>query len=537
MATILNLQTTVNTPKVNYKIDAVTSNRTIDGITIKFTITSSLSSSGSSLGSGSTYGIVGYIKVLGTEYSFTIKGTSDKWSGTTAHTVSRTITFTGIEPTATSITGITFRTTRTGDKDDGKIEHAGELASTKCSDITFESAHTPPTDVTYIMEETNQKLLDYGFPHDAIVENLSNKKFTISATLYDGANVQYAFVYNRINFHRVETTDNPATVYYDFGTNEIALDDEGLKVPIAVRITDSLGSGKFNNETNELAKAWDMYEYYPYNKITLIETGTTAKRNGQISGKVKLNVNGTFYNGFIGSINQTDGYKPTIKYKFWALGDEEPTTYDYEVPSNNIDISENNFSVNAYEIGSSIETNTNWFNPESAYKVKIFVEDNFVNYESKEKTITVGKATWTEYKDRVDFEKITIKGTEIFPVGYVYMSVDPTNPEYFFGGKWEQIKDMFLLGAGDTYEAGTTGGSATHKHSLTSGWANINSNGKTILYQYKTGTSWKANYQVVGSSGSSSSTSYSDVTTLGGTTDAGSNLPPYLTVYMWKRIE
>jgi hypothetical protein len=128
-------------------------------------------------------------------------------------------------------------------------------------------------------------------------------------------------------------------------------------------------------------------------------------------------------------------------------------------------------------------------------------------------------------------------GSFIYPVGSIYMSVNPTNPEYFFGGKWEQLKDMFLLGAGDTYEAGTTGGSATHNHGLASGYAHINSSGKTIIYQYKSGESWKANYQVTGSSGASSSTSYSDVTTLGGTTDAGSSLPPYLTVYIWKRIE
>ena len=466
MAVILNVQTSVNTPKVSYKIDAVTSNRTIDGITIKFTITSALTSSSSSLGSGSTYGINGYIKVLGTEYLFTIKGTSDKWSGTTTHTVTRTIPFTGIEPTATSITGITFRTTRTGDKDDGKIEHAGELASTKCSNITFESAHTPPSDVFYTMEETNPKLLQYGFPHDAIVENLSNKKFTIGATLYDGATVQYAFAYNRINFHRVETTDNPATVYYDFGSNEIALDDEGLRVPIAVRITDSLGSGKFNNETSELAKAWDMYDYYPYNKITLIETSTTAKRNGQTSGKVKLNVNGTFYNGFIGSINQTDGYKPTIKYKFWELGKEEPSTYDYEISSDDIIIENNTFKVINYEIGTTEETKINYFNPEIAYRVKVYVEDKFTNVESnQEKPIPIGEATWTEYKNRVDFKKITIKGNEVSygdtgwkPFSWTNSSYVGTSQSSYTLNQW-RVKDGILfiaVGVGATSTINTS---------------------------------------------------------------------------------
>lgn len=527
MATILNSKkSTIGSPYVYYTIEAKTSNRTINGITIKFDITAWLGSSGSSLGSGSTMGIIGYLKVLGTEYSVTIKGTSDKWSGTTKHTVSKTITIeTGLNPIDTSITGITFRTTRTGSANDGEIANSGELGATACSNITFEAAHTPPTDVTYTMVETNQKLIDAGIKDDVFVKGLSIKLFNISGTVYDDATIKKYAIFNRLNVF--STTTLPVIV--DLTQNELQTDLTYVsQIPIRAQIVDSFETAGYS--TN------DLYEYIQYNRINLVETSTTVKRNGQLSGKTKLNVKGNLFNGIVGNVDQST-YKPIVKYKFWQTGTEEPTSYDYEIPSDNITIENGVFSVSNYEIGSSVETDINWFNPDNAYKVKIYIEDNFTNYESQEKSIPVGEATWTEYRDRVDFKKITIKGTEIFPVGYVYMSVDPTSPEILFGGKWEQIKDKFLLGAGDTYEAGTSGGSDTHKHGLTSGWANINSSGKTIIYQYKAGTSWKANYQVVGSSGSSSSTSYSDVTTLGGTTDNGNNMPPYLTVYMWKRIE
>lgn len=53
----------------------------------------------------------------------------------------------------------------------------------------------------------------------------------------------------------------------------------------------------------------------------------------------------------------------------------------------------------------------------------------------------------------------------IYPVGCIYMSVSSTNPGFLFGGTWEQIEDTFLLCAGSTYLAGSTGGSATHTHS------------------------------------------------------------------------
>lgn len=50
----------------------------------------------------------------------------------------------------------------------------------------------------------------------------------------------------------------------------------------------------------------------------------------------------------------------------------------------------------------------------------------------------------------------------IYPVGSIYMSVASASPATLFGGTWEQLKDRFLLGAGDSYTAGDTGGSASH---------------------------------------------------------------------------
>ena len=55
----------------------------------------------------------------------------------------------------------------------------------------------------------------------------------------------------------------------------------------------------------------------------------------------------------------------------------------------------------------------------------------------------------------------------IYPVGAIYTSTNSTNPKDMFGfGTWEQIKDTFLLTAGDIYKAGNTGGAASHTHSI-----------------------------------------------------------------------
>ena len=52
----------------------------------------------------------------------------------------------------------------------------------------------------------------------------------------------------------------------------------------------------------------------------------------------------------------------------------------------------------------------------------------------------------------------------VYPIGSIYMSVVSTSPATLFGGTWEQLKDRFLLGAGDTYSAGDTAGAASKSY-------------------------------------------------------------------------
>lgn len=124
----------------------------------------------------------------------------------------------------------------------------------------------------------------------------------------------------------------------------------------------------------------------------------------------------------------------------------------------------------------------------------------------------------------------------VYPVGAVYLSVNATDPSTLFGGTWERIKDTFLLAAGDTYEAGGTGGEATHKltideipsHSHVTGISTSYSN-----YPPQTNTSggttgWRTvAYEL------NNPTRWSDYSSGGDA--AHNNMPPYLAVYVWKR--
>lgn len=148
----------------------------------------------------------------------------------------------------------------------------------------------------------------------------------------------------------------------------------------------------------------------------------------------------------------------------------------------------------------------------------------------------------------------------VYPVGSIYLSVISTNPQTFIGGTWVRLKDRFLLGAGDTYANGSTGGSATlqsHAHSIPvlSGTANSSTHShivttKTTSFGQGSQSAWRclswngtnADYsQTVYTNngtadGSHTHTVSTNASNTGSFGDGNSgNMPPYLTVYMWKR--
>lgn len=184
-----------------------------------------------------------------------------------------------------------------------------------------------------------------------------------------------------------------------------------------------------------------------------------------------------------------------------------------------------------------------------------------------------------------------------YPVGSIYLSVNSTNPGTLFGGTWEQIKDKFILACGSTYANGATGGASTHTHSIdghthtsaghthtiashthtsaahTHGagsyaaavnisdagqiYIGVSSSGYTASkYKrggnggYATGSndSNSSGAYVYGTSGSTTpgatggKSLTTNSTTPGATgstsltTKSASNLPPYLAVYVWKRV-
>ena len=200
-----------------------------------------------------------------------------------------------------------------------------------------------------------------------------------------------------------------------------------------------------------------------------------------------------------------------------------------------------------------------------------------------------------EYVDNATGSSVTFD--TIYPIGSIYMSVNNTDPGTLFAGTtWTRIQDTFLLAAGSTYTAGSTGGSATvtltsaqsgvpaHNHGssgLSVGGgattnAGTNTDGSWAILNAalgartgSTGTFGNASNTVLSSSGTTrykisnnnyttSLSNMNDKLTYNGHTHklvdhshtvsgsvanntaadasaAHDNMPPYLTVYMWQR--
>ena len=138
---------------------------------------------------------------------------------------------------------------------------------------------------------------------------------------------------------------------------------------------------------------------------------------------------------------------------------------------------------------------------------------------------------------------------QAYPVGSIYVSATPTSPASLFGGTWEQLKDRFLLGAGGGYAAGGTGGAATH--TLTNDEIPAHDHESSILYtqsgygntskpweMYITATSgdgWSSTTGTAGTLTNVNTRRLRNVSKTGGGA-AHNNMPPYLAVYMWKRV-
>ena len=162
-----------------------------------------------------------------------------------------------------------------------------------------------------------------------------------------------------------------------------------------------------------------------------------------------------------------------------------------------------------------------------------------VRIKSISKANAVSDQTSSDIEKAVDAMGNTL-WEKIYPVGSIYISANSTSPAELFGGTWKQIKDRFLLAAGDTYAAGSTGGEATHTLTVDEMPAHRHSS-DSYQYGYSNSYTDKDNYCTWINHGTPNNNdptageSGPVRTSLVGGSNPHNNMPPYLAVYMWQR--
>lgn len=292
---------------------------------------------------------------------------------------------------------------------------------------------------------------------------------------------------------------------------------------------------------------------------TVASSGTVSLGAVDVSYSQALTVTATDSRGFTASqsvqVTVDDYSAPTAVIDLHRLNNFEPTTYitaharySYLNGKNAATISAKFRKVSDSSYGTPIELedsiqSTLTCGRDSAYDFVVTISDKL---ESTDYNLTLGKGIPAFFIDTQKSsvgvnclptqedafqlgESAWLTAQGAYPVGAIYLSVTDVNPAALFGGTWERIGGRFLLGADSTYAAGSTGSEAAHtltvdemprhNHEID----NLNASGNATPYmtvQAQDKKGYGGNVQTMYAGGSK----------------ARNNMPPYLAVYMWRRV-
>lgn len=367
-------------------------------------------------------------------------------------------------------------------------------------DVTFSVINANPTIASTTYKDTNSTTIGITQNNQIIIQNTSTTQFTFTniASLKSASLTSVAVTINGVTKSSSLSGSSVASKTLNFG---VINSSSNLNASIVV--TDSRG----NKST--YTKAITIWGW------SLPTAIITCNRQNNFYSETDINVNADY-----SSLNNRNTI--TIQYQYkkttassWSalanLQDNVTTTFTID----------NNYAWNIKVIVTDLLGSTT-YNLFIDKGIPIVYFDRFNN--------SMGVNCFP--KNQLSFE---VGGKTIFdmiyPIGSIYISINNTNPSTMFGGTWEQIEDAFLLAAGDTYAGGSTGGNANHKHLTCFGFDGNSIYGyadNSGLPMYGSGV-YNGNRIHVGITQDSGALRIAS-------TQEASSMPPYLTVYMWKRV-
>ena len=246
-------------------------------------------------------------------------------------------------------------------------------------------------------------------------------------------------------------------------------------------------------------------------------------------GNFTFGVSGNYYPGGFGAVDNT----LTVEYRYKVSGQEfgEWTAMEPRIIGNS-------YTASAQFTGLDYRT---------TYIFQARAIDKVGTVETEEKPMrSVPVFDWGEKDFNINGDlnvngNISILGKALglymYPVGSYYISDNDVNPGTIFGGTWERVQGRFLLAGGGNsgYALGSTGGETTHK--LTTDEMPSHTHKPTSGTGFATFTGGAGSAH-----GSSSNNIYYYLTentgagtSATGGTKAHNNMPPYLTVSVWRR--
>lgn len=386
-------------------------------------------------------------------------------------------------PNSNSMTGEIAVTTYSG---------STVIGTSSCAIIAHVVNSNPTFDVSY--EDSNSNTVAITENNQYIIRNNSTLKISVSnAQALNSATLKTLTAI--VNGNAYTGTLSGSTGVVNVGMVNISSDAK-----VTVKIVDSRGNEGIR-EITVLVYDW-----------TLPSAIIKLNRKSNYYSESILNVNANYSS--IGGKNEV-----TIKYRTKKVANSTYSTYT--AIQNNSDA---NFTAdNEYEW--NVQVNVADKLGSTTYNLLLPRGIPIAYVDTKKNSFGVNCFPKNE-------KSLEINGKTVFdmvyPVGSVYVSVNSTSPATLFGGTWVQIKDKFLLSAGDTYKAGATGGEATHvltvdemprhNHSID----NLNASGSTTPYmtvQAQEKKGYGGNVQTFFTGGG----------------QAHNNMPPYIVVYIWQR--
>ena len=281
---------------------------------------------------------------------------------------------------------------------------------------------------------------------------------------------------------------------------------------VTVKITNSRGfSG-----TYEIKTSGDLINYIP------VTFNGNFFRPQPTTGEVELESNGNYFNNTFGAVENA----LILNLYYREKNTDEWLPLEINTPT---------IENNTYKLNQSLGT---IFNYQRQFEFRMLASDKLSSIEnitlvSEGIPIFWWDSNKIQFEKDVFFKNLSLLDT-IYPIGSIFISTNNTNPSSFLGGKWEVFGSGKTLVGVDTSQTEfnsveKTGGSKylqRHHHEGLTFW------NKSVSLDAGTKDGYNLSYGNTIISGRENAF----FTNEAGEGDSG-NLQPYITVYMWKRVE